>query len=344
MPSPYECWIVDRSLRERLVPLGFGSLNWGRTMDDASTATVAVPTDRALTLRDARPWRHGVGVWRDRQLEWIGPIVSIKRPTGDDTVTVTARDIIAWTMKRFVRKEIDFELADLSIFFDLLIQEAARRDNPFNLTSSTPIVGVAGKRSYTPDTDSQVFSAIQELARTGMDFTVWRDQILSGPTNRLFSGYLLLGAEAFQGTIGVELDGMAQGNSQRTAAGGTGGSDGFTQIGEYENWDPSGDGLLESFETEALIKDAASAQAASRQRWEELHATPQSIEVPPLSPLFPGTMDDLIPGKLWRLQYDDPLFDIAGDYRLTKVDVSVSIGGDGAIEESIKVELQGATG
>jgi hypothetical protein len=274
-------------------------------------------------------------------MEWIGPIINISRPIDSETVTVTARDKLAWTFKRFVRSTIDYENADLGYYFDLLIAEAVRRDNAFNLTSSTPSVGVAGKRSYLGTDDSQVFSAIQELARTGMDFTVWRDQLLSGPTNGLFAGHLLVGADSFLGQIGVELDGMDQGNSHRTAAGGTGGNEGFTIIGEYEDLE-DGDpyGLLETFETEALIKDINSAEAASRLRWNELHETPQAVSFPPLGPLFPGTLDDCIPGKLWRIQVDDPLFDISGDYRLVSVDVSVRMGGNGEIEETIQPELQ----
>jgi hypothetical protein len=338
--ADYQCWIVDRGLKRKLHQLPFTSLQWERVQDDSSRATVAVPTDSALSLRGARPWRHGIGVFRSGKMEWIGPIVTIARPIDSETVTVTARDKLAWTFKRFVRATIDYENADLGHYFDLLIAEATKRDNAFNLSSSTPNTRVAGKRSYLGSSDSQVFSGIQELARTGLDFTVWRDELLSGPTNELFTGHLLVGADAFLGQIGVELDGMDQGNSHRTAAGGTGGSDGFTIIGEYEDLGDGAYGVLETFETEALIKDANSAEAASRLRWDELHETPQAVSFPPLGPLFPGTLDDCIPGKLWRIQVDDPLFDISGNYRLVSLDVRVSVGGGGEIEETIQPELQ----
>lgn len=339
----YELVVVDRTLRRRIRPVPFNTLRWGRVEADSSRLSASIPAWGEVPLRGVLPWQHGLAVVRNGVVEWAGPITNVRRASGAEKVDLSAFDILGWTMKRFVRSVIDMPTADYGLVFDRLVEEATLRDNVFQLTSSTPPTGVAGDKSYSGSNNDQIFSALQELGRNGMDFTVAGLSVISGPTGRLFTGFTPLDEGAFIGRIGAELDGMSQTNSARTAAGGTGGSEGFTTVAEFEEW-TARSGLLESFESEADVRDFDGALASARGRWDAFHDAPLIVSFPPLSPNFPTTMAELIPGKVFRLQIIDPLFDLAGDYRLTQLDVEVSVGGDGSITEEISVEMEKVQG
>lgn len=308
-------------------------------MNDASQATCEVPIDFQQSLSGITPWQHGLGVYIDGTLEWSGPVVGVTRPPGDaETVTVRARDRSAWMMRRFVASAIS-GTADLSHFFDALIIEGTTRDNRFGLFSNTPPCGVSAERDYAANTGESIFSGMQDLARSGMDWTMFRGQMISGPAGRLFTGFLLIGQEAFLGELGAELDGLSQGNSQSTAGASTGGSEGFAVFGRYEDWNRT-IGLLEQFETEENVIDNAHAAERSRLRWEKFATAPVIVTFPPLSPMFPGTTSDLIPGKRLRLQVSDPLFDLARDYTIIEASYSATVDSSGTVTAEWNLDME----
>lgn len=334
-----DVWLLDRSLTKRLRPVRWSSVDFNRLMNDLSQGSCEVPIDYQQSLAGLTAWQHGLGIFIDGTLEWSGPVTGAVRPPGDPTtVKVTARDRCAWMTRRFVANDI-VGTADLGYFFDQLVLEGTRRDNRFGLFSSTPPTGVSAERSYTANSGASVFSGMQDLARSGMDWTAFREQVISGPAGRLFTDRLVVGEEAFLGQIGAEIDGLSQGNSQATAGAATGGSDGFSVFGKYEAWDRT-IGLLEQFETEENVRDNAHAEEVSRKRWSQFATAPLVVSFPPLSPAFPGTTADLIPGKKLRLQIDDPLFDLARDYSIIEASFSATMDSSGTIASSWTLDME----
>lgn len=335
-----EVWVLDRSLKRTLMPVPFSSLDMARTLNDTSSVRVDVPVDDQAALYGVRAWAHGLGVWDNGRPQWWGPITSVSRGVDDDTVTIEAFDKLVWTKKRWVNSTLEFLGTDCAYIFDALIADATSRDNRFGLTSSSRVTGVPMTRTYR--TDDNVFAALQELSRAGLDFTMVMNHLYVGPAGDLFDGRILANESSFLGRVGVEYDGLAEANSQVTFGGRSGGSDGYTIAARFEDWG-EGTGLLEQREVEDAASTAEIALSYSRRRWEAFHDRPRVVTFPPLSPSFPVGLDELVPGKVIRFQAADPLFDVAGDYRLTELNFSVEVAADGSQSSSIKPVLQVVT-
>lgn len=335
-----EVWILDRALRRTLMPVPFRSLEWARLLNDTSEARAEVPVDDQASLRGLQEWAHGLGVWVNGVPQWWGPVTSVSRGVDDDVIRIVANDVLAWMRKRWATETLVFQGADLSYIFDVLIRNGTSRDNRFGLRSSTPQTGVPLTRTFR--SDDNIFAGLQELSRAGLDFTMALSTLHSGPAQGLFAGRILANESSFLGRVGVEYDGLAAANSQTTFGGRSGGVEGFTVSGRYEDWDERV-GLLEQVEIEEAATDADAALQFSRQRWEIFHDRPRVVTFPPLAPSFPAQLSELIPGKTIRFQADDPLFDVAGDYRLTELRVSVEVAADGSQTDSIQPVLQVAS-
>lgn len=85
--------------RQYLALERLSAVEWGRTINDISEASVSVAVVDAgpeccEALGRVEPWVHELTIYRDGELVWQGPVV---RPRfRRDTVTIEAQDITAW--------------------------------------------------------------------------------------------------------------------------------------------------------------------------------------------------------------------------------------------------------
>lgn len=340
-----EVWICDRPLRRPLVRVDWSACSWSRELSEVSEASVSVLESRCGTLfSDAldgrvRSWRHGLYFVRQGKPQWSGPIVDITRDPDSEVITLSARDRLQWADRRYVHRYMAWKSVDLADAFTALLVEAMVRDAAVDLTPIADQAGVAGEREYLPNTDSNILSLISELVRTGFDYTVMLDKIYASPSLHRFVPKIVATQAAFLGRVGAREDGLAQENSSRVAGSNTGGSEGYTALGEYEDWDRA-DGLLERTHTESEILDSPSAYAAARDHVTRRAATPVSVRLPALAASFPAPAELILPGGRLELAIADPFFDLDHPYRIISLKANMAIGGDGGQAETFTLDAE----
>lgn len=74
------------------------SVSWTRTVNDVSEASITISKsgagDCCAQLGQIEPWVHELTLYRDSALVWQGPVARVTETR--DTVTVEARDVLAW--------------------------------------------------------------------------------------------------------------------------------------------------------------------------------------------------------------------------------------------------------
>lgn len=162
---------------------GITDVNWSRVLGDTSSGDVTlagqtVTNDPACceVLREIRPWKHELHIYRDNELQWCGPIVEMS--TSGDAVTLKARDVSAWLDHRFVHGSHIYggqgagqgDTDTTTIFTDLVTDALAPDPSPnidldFGLTS-----GVWAQGNYTAASFKAVGPLIRELAKGSIDW------------------------------------------------------------------------------------------------------------------------------------------------------------------------------
>jgi hypothetical protein len=81
------------------------SLQWGRVRDDMSTATLKTSgfgADCAALLSELRTWNHEIGIWRNGERVWEGPLTRLTFTR--DGVELNAHDPMAYVYRRIMRQ------------------------------------------------------------------------------------------------------------------------------------------------------------------------------------------------------------------------------------------------
>ena len=173
-------YVVAVTPRNGLGNIGFleaTSIIWNRLLDDSSSAQIKVNlaggnTDCCELAGKLRTWGHQIRISRDGVLVWEGPIVHLEY--GRDELFVDARDVSAWLGRRVIRSVLDFRTpTDLSEIARQLIEHGFQRDDPNVMQYlSVEAAKVKGERYYGLDEPKYVLDELNELARTGVDYTV----------------------------------------------------------------------------------------------------------------------------------------------------------------------------
>ncbi|MBT2226241.1 hypothetical protein [Nonomuraea sp. NEAU-A123] len=296
------------------------SLTWGRVLDDVSEAEVTIPREGESTeccrlLNETRSWCNDLTFFRDGIKVWQGPIIKIVY--GRDETTIYAKDVVAWLFRRKIKALLSYMGAgslDLAFIAEALIRHGYGQDDPgvldFLLVFAS---GIVGERQYKPNS-GYVGDALQELARTGIDYTaIGHRLIISGETQ--LARLVGLTDDDFIGELKVIEDGAAAvtassviGKGVLATAGGIGSC-----------------GLLERLVTEDEITDLASAQAEADALVAAGDPAPLYLEIPDEAQLAPEAqvgINDLVPGVIIPVASEQTCRTVAAELRLQRVKVT----------------------
>jgi hypothetical protein len=344
-------------------------LSFNRTLNDISEASFTATVGCCDCLATVNPWQHEVAFYRNDEQVWVGPISEMEFNPSDETITVTARDLLAWADRRLVElADIPYEAAstDLSDAYVWLLEHAYCKD-PWCMSFSMDPTGIPVTDRYYPAFDKAggerwgggyvtCGEEMRTLSQSGVDYTVVNRHLWGGNVqvvNPVGSGVVLLDKH-FKTPPTVKVTGAKMG-TRFVSAGGQGGYDGYydEQIAIYPTTTgPIGPtlltanqrqyGLLEILNTTNILDDVDTtinpnpiAQDA-KSRWDLLHVPYAYISEGALSYDAPVIFnEDLIPGGIVKVLLED------GCRRLSDTSVrikSVSVALSGA-EETVTLSL-----
>lgn len=327
--NSYGITVMDRDGERQLSELlDVSALTWTRVVDDTSEAQIVVPyqgVECCETLNALNDWCNQIAIWRDgTTLVWQGPITYIDY--GRDETVIEARDITAWLFKRLIKTLIDYtadglSAQDLSTIAEALVTHGYGQDDPGVLAFLTVVAsGVTGERKYA-ENSGYVGDALNELARTGIDYTaIGRRLIIAGELP--IATLPTLTDDDFVGALRVIRDGRAASTAATVIGAGVVATSGAAGVC----------GLLETLVTEEEILDQASAQAEADSVVMAGNPTPLYVSVPDgagLSPDAPVGINDLVPGVLVPVTSTQTCKTVAAQLRLQRL--SVTFGSDGEL-------------
>lgn len=219
------------------------SIKWQRTLDNISQATITIakPGNTSLDaavccqcIADIEPWCHEIQIFRDTEFVWCGPVIEVDEKI--DTVTITAKDLLAWLDVRFfktgdshgnsfdfsltplpvteVAKEIILAACDPTIIAQAPIGTEAIPDYDPCLTKNLiiyPSTIPAG--AVFKALDGTAFSMLQQLSKNSLDFTTYGRSIILGTVSEFDINPIgTLTMEHILGDISFKKDGNLYGN------------------------------------------------------------------------------------------------------------------------------------
>lgn len=339
---------------------GITKLEWGRTRDDFSEASVSVAKSDAGAeccgqLGDTRTWGHELTVYRDEALVWQGPIVrTTETRTG---FTLEARDMIAWLDKRAVSPAAAEYFAptpyDTGAQIRLILQDAFPAAVPLRDPGLTQWMDVSDTGTGTTidhlwkDT-KMVGDLVRELLAAGVDmYTVGRRVVVASDEAQLGLEPLRLRDQDFladlhvvengldAATRGLLVGGQPLDGNQQPVEGGS------PIVGRAGGPEPFY-GQLDKISTSPNTTDQATADGIAAAMRAYGHPPPLDLVIPDnarLSPQAQVTIDQLMPGAVVIVTLDGYCRQVQGDFRLTELAVSWEPGTDTGDAERIAVSL-----
>lgn len=297
-----------------------------------------------------------MAIYRDGEEVWTGPVTGGEINDGNNVGRFDARDLSGWFAKRWVEvrdTDIDFEETDIIDVFNWLIEHAYYKD-PWNMEwlYTTARLGVPIDRTYISfDSANErwggnypmVDAELDSLVESGVDYTVIRRVMLIGDLQSSLTATARFSDAHWvePPTIIITGNGMA---TQVAVAGGGGGSEGWydDQLWIERPYDAERAkfGLLQYFESESKLDEESTEgvpNAITQRAYglRELKKKPfEYISGGSLSRHAPVTIDQLIPGRYFRVDLNQTCRTIQGNYMLTRVSVSYNDE-----EETIQVDL-----
>lgn len=303
---------------------GVMELSWTRKLDGISTAAVKVAKmaagrDCCAEIGGTQPWSHELGIFRDNDIVWQGPIQSMAEDK--DFVSISAADVVAWMQVRINRTDIEFvnsgkDQTDIAVYY---INQAFAADDPHvrEYVVSIPTgssTQVQKKQAYT----STWFAALDELSRQDLDYTTVGRRILVGGDLSQLVPRLTLADSAFVNNVELVMDG-AQLATRYCASGQQGAP--LACVGDV---DPHY-GLVERIVTADSITEQWNAQYTAQSEYNVHYPLPQVISIPTGSSLVdtaPVGIDQLICGARIDVALTTFCHDMAQPMRLSGLSVS----------------------
>lgn len=308
--------------------LPFSAISYERKLDDVTECRLELGvlrpgTPRAKLAASLTDWQHEVGVFRDGESVWEGPLITPTWRT-DYTTGVLARDLFAWFDRRWLPVSHEFVDVDLGLIFHTLALDAYNQEPSPNFSIQQAVVGVAGTRSVDALMLTPAGDTLRELARIGIDFcTIGRHVRVGGgqiaaPMLPTITTETLLDAT-------LNPDGLSTATQAGVVGATTGSGAHEPATAVYGSASPVR-GLLQRSFHEPDVVDYISATTAARTRWDMLQKAPQYLSGR-LSPRYPVEMDRLVPGALVPVEATIGVKDIGETMRLATVKVDVNSDG-----------------
>lgn len=336
----YVAVVQNRGGASAVGELQWSGLNFGRVLDEISSATISVGADGlanescCAVLSRIKAWKHELAIYRDGDLSWVGPIGDPSFETA--MVTVPARDLAQWFERRSLPTDRTYVDEDLGTIFGQYVTDALSRDTSPNITALVALSGVTGDRTVAASAKRRAADELRELSRSGVDFTM--------VGRRLYAGGIEIGAprlapittdvadnpsitpRGLAAASEVSVVGARQDGSDEPLVATVGGVS--TEIG-----------LVEQVYSESSIRDTRSLRQAAQTRYDLLVDVPDFVECN-LLPEYDGDFEDLIPGALVDVGLVAACREAVGVYRLVRVAVSAAVGKEGGITEVVRVTLE----
>jgi len=323
--------LVSKGARTVIAELKPTSGQFTRVLDGTSELTMdGIVTGRGGELccegwDDIRTWATEILVYRDGRDAWCGPVTDVAFEYG--AIKLDADDITSWWDRRVV-PDLTFVGDDLTDILIGLNAAAMAPDPTPNIQLVTSPTGVAGTRSYTKNNYQYVADAIDELAKTGIDYTAYGRYVLVGGEEVDAQPYVTLLDEHWTTPPKIRQ----RGNDQATVVVVKGKGVQATAYAEAAYLDYYGH-IVRVFD-EPDIEDEATAALAAKTRVDLLKDA-FFIETPSgagLKTTAPITLEQLIPGMRLRVDSQATCRQVVNDFRLQKVTVN--------FDDTIAIDLQ----
>ena len=345
------------------------NLSFNRILNEISSAEITSTTGCCDCLSTVNPWQHEVAIYRNDEQVWVGPIQDMEFNHSEETVTITAKDLLVWADVRTVElanTPYDVASTDISDAYVWLLEHAYCKD-PWCMSFSMEPTGIPVTDRYYPAFDKAAGERwgggyvycgeeMRTLAEAGVDYTVVNRHLWGGNVqvvNPVGSGVLLLD-QHFKTPPTVKVAGSKVG-TRFISAGGQGGYDGFydDQVAIYPavsgpilptalTTNQQTYGLIERFSTTDIYDGVDTTVAKNpiaqdaKSRWDLLHQPYTYVSEGALSPDAPVIFnEDLIPGGLYKILLADGCRKTSDTYTRVK-EISVSYSGD---EETVNISL-----
>lgn len=331
--AQYGAKIVSRSGATVADATDLVGVQWTRLLNDTSTAKVTVVPDADCChqMGNVRSWAHSLLIFRNNLFVWGGPILNVDWSDGE--VEVMAADISAWLARRVPHSALTFsDQVDVSDIAKALIDDGFAPDDPGHSVSIPANSGVKSGRTYTQNV-GQTFDHLQNLTKSGIDFTVVGSQFIVLPDAFSQAIGSLTDEDLPEGLV-VSEDGtslatrwVVAGGDNHDVVGSAGGKDAYY-------------GLLEIYSEDTTIKTVAAAESAAAARLSATDVAPVFIDTREvtISPEAPVEVASLIPG--WSLDISTTATCRDITQRLKIVGVSVSFESSDADQGSEKIQVQ----
>ena len=289
-----------------------------RVLDDTSDAEVHA-TYSTLDLRHCHnvlptieTYAHELRIWWDGLIAWQGPITWLEHLS--DGVVLKAEDRSTHLNTRTLTGH-DHSATRLSDIFAAYLRDAYLQD-PWGMTFIVQPVGVTGTRTVLPEDGRVAATAVDELARTGIDWTVVGTKLLIGGAEVPTRNLTTLNDSHFTTPLRVIEDGTRRATNFVMS-----GSQVAGEVGLRAD-DPRRRryGLITGRAHDSQIEDQASVNQAARTRL-DFGQDPLFIDpgVAVLTPSAPVAMVDLEPGARTQLVAAATHRTVTGAFRLERV-------------------------
>lgn len=333
--NDHSVYIADRA-GNPLRQIPWQSYTCGRVLDDFSIATLNLGEIGSCCkdIEGLVPWAYRINIYVDGQRIWTGPVVGLSTEGG--VVTIEAADLMVWLTRRLARYDRTFTDVDLSEIFNQIVDDAMAVDNYPGLYPTATPTGILGTREYLSSKLEYAYDVVQELARTGIDYTMVDDVMVAGSFVIPTPPIAYITENALTSLPAISVDGRNQSNVEWV--GSQGGEEGFSLLGTFSSVDAFY-GVLENSSVEDRILDQASIDQAAKTRW-DLHHDPQVIGSSlALSPSAPLTREMLVPGAVVACAITETCIPLVGEYRLVSVEFSAEASTEG-FREGVTVGIE----
>lgn len=339
--SEYDVYVLDRSGTVPLRQLPFTGLTWNRKMDDVSNATIRLdlvngndPEGCCAAVQGLYRYAYEIGIYRDTFLVWQGPVVEVLAK--GENIEIRAEDKMTWLKVRPIWTYLNYPDPgeDCANIFNDIVENAMGPDNVPGLIATATATGVRAAREYKTNPPQYAFDAIQELARTGVDYTMIKGVMVAGSFVVPASPIAYFTDQALAALPDNEWLGTNFATQVYVS-----GDPEQNLLGVYGGIDPLA-GLVVRIYQEDDIKDQNSLNQNAKSRWELMSSgqllSSSQITLDPTAPL---PIELAVPGAVIDLRLTETCFPIFGQFRLLEMETTVSSSGDG-VEETVNVTIE----
>lgn len=344
----YDVFIGERGGRQLTLSVPFSSLDWGRSLDDTSDASVKMRADgdafseccRGLAEVDA--WSHELCIYRNHRRVWAGPLTILDFGDGSE-VTLQGKDLSAWLDRRRLHDTHNDEDVPLLEVADSYIADALSVDNTMGLVTHAfdDPTGATVTRKVKARENKMCLPELGQLADVDLDWVVI-DRVMYLAVGEIPAvPFTTLTDSHFRAITGLVRDGGNLVTDQIVTGQGTG-SDGPAVQGTATAVDATRDfyGVHERVASEDDIRTERRATKAAQTRLDLFGEPVNRFSGGQLDTEFPLTVDQLVPGTVMATRLTQQCLDVSGSYRL----VGVSASFDGKTEQvNVTMEPEGTT-